>query len=846
MARMGLSGIRYIYAARLGAKAVLVQEGFAIVGIAVGVALLFASQISSTSLNRSATQLNTQLVGSAQLQLEARGPEGFGEGVLQQVRGVPGVQVALPIVERQVNLIAPGGERSVDLIGVDLRLMHVGRRLPRRLAGLPLATLPAIALPEPLAVEIGAADSLVRVKLQVGARVQGTLVAATLREADLGGLVHNPIAIAPIGYAQRLAGVSAQLSRIFVRYDPARTGTVRPALARLAANWNVNLVAADFDSRLFAVAVAPESKSEALFSAISALVGFMFALNAMLVTVPSRRRLIEAVRPHGATRWMTIQILLFDAAVLGVLGCVLGLVLGDILSILVFQSTPGYLAFAFPVGSQRIVTWHSVALAVAGGLAAAVIGVLWPVRQIVARPLQPRSGSAKPRRIWIAVRLIAGVLCLLLTTFTLIFDTHAAVVGNVALVVALVWLLPFLFDGLVSAFECLSKLLDGVASALAVTELQTPHTRVRSLAIAATAAVAVFGVVEFQGVGMNLKRGLESSIRGIDSSAGIWVLPSGRSSIQPTTPFTAVDTAALARVPGVSGLGAYRGSFLDWGERRLWVIGPASDIEDPVPAGQIIGGNLNLASARVRQGGWAVLSQALASEHHLHVGQAFTLPSPRPQTMRVAGLTTNLGWPPGAIILSSSSYARAWASSNPSAYEIQTTPGIPVVTVRNRVRSALSSEPGLAVETSSEREQRHYAAAAQGLSRLTQIRLLVLIAAVLALVGAILAMIWQRRGLIASLKSDGYSEGVLWRWLLCEAAVLLTAGCSIGAVFGIYAQLLGSHFLASVTGFPIVFTIEPVAAISSLAMVSVIAVAMLALPGYRAVRVPPRTGSPAY
>jgi putative ABC transport system permease protein len=843
--RMGLSGIRYIYAARLGARAVLVQEGFAILGIAVGVALLFASQISATSLSRSATQLNTQLVGNAQLQLDARGPEGFAEGLLQQVRSVPGVQVALPILERQVNLTGRGGERSVDLIGVDLRLVHIGRRLPARFAGQRLATLPAIALPEPLALEVGT-PSLAQVKLQIGARVLGTLVAATLREADLGGLVHNPIAIAPIGYAQRLAGAPAQLSRIFVRYDPARAADVRGALARLAAKWSVNLVAADFDSRLFAVAVAPQSKSEALFSGISALVGFMFALNAMLVTVPSRRRLVEDVRPHGATRWMTIRILLFDAAVLGVLGCVLGLVLGDILSIAVFHSTPGYLAFAFPIGSQRIVTWHSVALAVAAGLLAAVIGVLWPVRAIVARPLQPRTAPADPRLAWIAARLIAGVLCLLITTFTLVADTDAAVVGNIALVVALVSLLPFLFDGLVRAFAYVSKLSDGVATALAVTELQTSQTRVRSLAIAATAAVAVFGVVEFQGVGTNLKRGLESSIRGMDSSAAIWVIPKGRSSLQSTIPFKAVDIAPLARLPGVRRLGVYRGSFLDWGDRRLWVLAPTGDVEHLLPAGQLVSGDPKLASARVQAGGWALLSQALASEHHLHVGQAFTLPSPRPRTLQVAGLTTNLGWPPGAIVLSSSSYAQAWASSDPSAYEIQTTPGASRVTVANLVRNALSSQPGLAVQSAAEREQRHYAVTAQGLSRLTQIRLLVLIAAVLALVGAIGAMIWQRRELIASLKSDGYSEGVLWRWLLCEAAILLAAGCSIGAIFGIYAQLLGSRFLASVTGFPISLRIEAIAAISSFALVTVIAVAMLALPGFRAVRVPPRTGTPAY
>ena len=87
---------------------------------------------------------------------------------------------------------------------------------------------------------------------------------------------------------------------------------------------------------------------------------------------------------------------------------------------------------------------------------------------------------------------------------------------------------------------------------------------------------------------------------------------------------------------------------------------------------------------------------------------------------------------------------------------------------------------------------------------------------------------------------------MLWRALLCESTVLLTAGCSIGAVFGLYAQLLGSHFLATVTDFPIVFNIEGIAAISSFALVTVIAVVMLAVPGYFVVRVPPRTVSPAY
>jgi hypothetical protein len=61
----------------------------------------------------------------------------------------------------------------------------------------------------------------------------------------------------------------------------------------------------------------------------------------------------------------------------------------------------------------------------------------------------------------------------------------------------------------------------------------------------------------------------------------------------------------------------------------------------------------------------------------------------------------------------------------------------------------------------------------------------------------------------------------------------------------LYAQLLGSHFLSTVTGFPIVFALEFVAAILSFALVTAITVVALAIPGLRVVRVPPSTVSPA-
>jgi putative ABC transport system permease protein len=107
-------------------------------------------------------------------------------------------------------------------------------------------------------------------------------------------------------------------------------------------------------------------------------------------------------------------------------------------------------------------------------------------------------------------------------------------------------------------------------------------------------------------------------------------------------------------------------------------------------------------------------------------------------------------------------------------------------------------------------------------------------------------MIWQRRDLVAFIKCQGYRRGVLWRWLLCECVLLLAVGCAVGTAFGIYGQLLLSHALASVTGFPIAFHVGATIALSSFALVTVAAVAIVAVAGYLVVRVPPRTVSSAY
>jgi predicted lysophospholipase L1 biosynthesis ABC-type transport system permease subunit len=107
---------------------------------------------------------------------------------------------------------------------------------------------------------------------------------------------------------------------------------------------------------------------------------------------------------------------------------------------------------------------------------------------------------------------------------------------------------------------------------------------------------------------------------------------------------------------------------------------------------------------------------------------------------------------------------------------------------------------------------------------------MVLIATILAVTVATGAMIWQRREMVGGLLAQGFPARVLWLWISIESATLLVSGCVAGALCGLYAQLLGSHFLASVTGFPVTFNIEVVsAAVSTLLLLAVALVAVSGL-----------------
>jgi putative ABC transport system permease protein len=831
--------IFYLYRVRLRAR--LVQELLAVAGIAVGVALLFASQVANTSLAGSVSNLTNGLVGTSRLQIIARDPHGFSERLLVDVQRLPGVQIAAPVLERSVNIVGPSGTATVDLIGADIRFVRLKGRVLTGVSATQLFGQRGVAVPVAIAERIGV-KALQPARVLVGGKSAKTFVAVTLGPHDIGVGAESPIAILPLSEAQRMTGMSGRVTRILVEPRSGHDGEVQTQLRRIAAK-TLNVRAANVDAAVFAQAEGPTAQSTEMFSAISALVGFLFAFNAMLLTVPQRRNLITDLRMDGYTPLEIVEVMLFDVLALGTVGAIVGLGLGDLLSQSLLQAEPGYLSLAFPIGTMHIVSWQSIAVAAAGGLVAAVVGVMIPLREeIFVYQTVDRRNSRRRLHVGSTVVLTVGVAFLLLTTILLvrgITTVGVAILAFTSLILALLLMLPAAFNGAVVLIDRVQRPVMGVAPRIALIELMSSTTRARSLAIAATGAVAVFGSVAIEGAQGNLRAGLTRSAAEVSRGTDLWVTPSGGATTLATTSFPDIYRGALERLGDVERVDRYRGGFLDLGDRRVLVIGSPKANPHLLPTSQVTAGEPRLARSRLREGGWVAISRTLANEYRVQVGDLFTLAAPKLTRVRVAAITTNLGWSPGTIVMNSDDYQRGWNSSDVSAYQVTLKRGVPIDVGLREVRSLVEAKSALVVQTAAQHEQNDIAAQRQGLARLTQIAALVLVAAGLAMAAAMGAMLWQRRPRLASMKVDGFGQSELWRALLWESALLLGTGCTIGALFGLYGQLVLSHALVGVTGFPVVFSIGILVAIVSLAIVATIALVVVALPGYLAAQVKP-------
>lgn len=818
------------------------QELLAGTGIAVGVALIFGVMLANTSIVGSAESLASSIAGRARLQVAARAEGGFPEALSERAAKLPGVKVAAPLLHQNVELEGPQGREEVRMVGVTPNIVQLGGMATQNLGAGAALVAGGIGLPDSVAEAIGAQPNHA-VTLLAGGRAKRVIVRAVLGSSTIGAVAESPIAVALLPIAQELLGKEGRVSQLLI--EPTRDADLMLARSlRSLVGAGVYVGPADQEVSLLRATSHPSEQAATMFAALGGMVGFLLTFSAMLLTAPERRRYIADLRMQGYDWRQVLLVLSFEAAALGIIASVIGIGLGLLISRVFFEHVPVYLAFAFPVGNQEVVRASTVLIALGAGLFATLLASAQPALDLL--PSRPRDAARRrasggeqglSRRTETGLGLLSIGLVIAVTAIVLI-SPGLTLLGGVLLAIATFALIPPVFTLTSHLIGRMGENLRGSAHVLAVRELRA--TPMRAVALAGVAALAVYGSVAIGGARADLMRGLDQATVEFFSSAPVWVT-TGMNDLT-TTSFRPSGT--ITKIEGLSDVSAvrvYQGGLLDVGHRRLWIR--ARPPADPIvlQRSQLIEGNYQHASALIRQGGYAAVSQGFADERHLHVGGLLQLPTPSgTASFRVAAITTNVGWPPGAITINTTDYRRYWRSSEPAALEVSLKPGVSASQGAVAVRRALAGVPALRVQTVAERDTQFESNARQGLRSLSQISTLLLVAAALAVAAALSASIWQRRPRLASLKLQGFDRRQLWRALLTESAFVLGIGCVVGALLGEYGHALAGRELRLSTGFPAPFALGGLQVLITLALVAGIAMLVIAVPGLLAAKVPAR------
>jgi putative ABC transport system permease protein len=851
---MPFTAFVYFYARRLRTHPV--QEALAGLGIAVGVALVFAVQVANSSITSSADSVVRSIVGVADLQVRARGAAGMQERLVGRIGALPGVRLAAPVLNLTGTVTGPRGRTEVvQLASANASLpaiVGVKRNLERSHLTPAEPSLPGVLLPRATAQALGVAvhqsAGIPRpapvVTLGVRGREVRVNVISVLGAEDVGALANALAVIAPLESLQEIAGMPGRVSEVLVKSAPGRHESVRSELERLAGG-RLTVAPATADVSLLRQATIPSDEATGFFAFVSGLVGVLLAFGAMLLSTPERRRVLADLRIQGTRPLDLAKLLLFQAFCLGVVASMVGIALGDVLSKSIFRQTPGYLALAFPLGTQTMVGWQPVVLSLAGGILATCLAACPPLLDLrrsravdavyfeAGEPGQSLSSKTRLRLLGGAAALLASSVAL-----PLLAGSGAVVVAIVALAFAALLAIPFTFGLVVRLAEAVAARRHGPNMLLMATRTLRATTT-RSLALAATGAIAVYGTVAADGAHSDLLGGLYRDYSQYVSTADLWVA-SPRDYLA-TSPFREDGLQrAIAAQPGVRDVRAYQGGFLDAFGRRVWVIARSPATSSMFPPQQVVSGDAAVAAARVREGGWITVSAQIAAAEHVRVGGVLTLPTPSgPRPYRLAATTTNLGWSPGAIVMSLSDYAAAWRESAPSAIEVSLRSGARPAAVTREIQAALPAGSSLRVQDSAARAAEADALAREGLSRLSQIALLLTVAAVLAMAAAMGASMWQRRPALASLRIQSFRPSQLRLILLCESGLVIVTGCLVGALAGVYGHALIDLYLRSATGFPAPFATEVPQGLETIGAIVGAALAVLAVPGVMASRVQP-------
>ncbi len=756
-----------------------------IIGIALGVAVLTASLTLGAALDAALDRTVRDMVGRADLRVSGFLESGLSEASVATISNTPGVEDAAAVIEhRTFPAGSPTGEPAdaVTVVGID-----PGSYL--RLHDLPLLSGSGLQ---------GAAEPVALVTEEL-ATSDGYTVGSTLSLLGAGGLTElrvvgilpgfGPIAgtgrtvVTPIEVARTAFGLTGA-TRLDLSLAPGSLESVATSLEARMAEPYVLASPADIARNLRASSAAFQGTA-ALVAAIVLFVGALLIVNTLSMTVGERAREVGLLRAAGATAGQLARFVFTGALLLGAVGAALGIGVGAVLAVVMAGAVSDATGLSATV-NQLDVSGALTAAAVGIGITilAAIEPALAAARIAPVEALRNRFDIPNVRRGrmgWIAIifLLVAALAMLAWPPVIAAAGTQRAFAVYGVLLAATL-LSPFILRPLARVLGLPLQWFMRIEERLARGSLARDRSRTTL-----TLGSLVIGLAMVVALGWSAQAARASAFAWLND-----VVPGDEivTSIRPIAPDEPVE-AALARVPGVSSVTPI--ASFDLAFRGMRVDAAAVVGADFLADGRLtmVAGDRSTALHALDAGGAAILPEGLATSLGLTVGDTMHMPvdGTRSVDLTVAAIVERSmpGTSGEAILVGWKDATETLGVLGADAYAVRFAPGA-IETARPALREtarefALEANPIKRVQ----------GAVAEALARVfgvfDALAIVAVIVAALGIVNTLTMGVVERIREIGVLRAIGMSRRQVMRMVVVEAALLGIVGVVLGSIAGLAA-----------------------------------------------------------
>ncbi|HBY97566.1 MAG TPA: hypothetical protein DEP84_27090 [Chloroflexi bacterium] len=828
------------------------QSILIVVGIALGVAVVIAIDVANESASR-AFELSTEAVAGRATHQIVGGPGGVPTLFYRKLRTELGARPVAPVVEGYVRADLPGGQ-PLHLLGVDPFAEPPFRDYLGNRGGLSIEALSALVLrpntvllPESLARRSGLEVNSI-LPVQVGSRTVRLRVVGLLRADDetsrraLEGLL-----LADIATAQEVLGSVGYLSRIDLIATPeGRLG--RATLAGIQAVLPSGLRLERSSTRSAAIEQmtrAFELNLTAL-SLLALVVGMFLIYNTMMFSVVQRRAVLGTLRALGVTREEVFGVVLVEALALGVIGAVVGVALGLVLSRgMVRLVTQTINDLYFVVSVREPVVSLLVLLKGAGlGIVATLLSSLLPA---VEATLIPPHGALVRSEIedrirvllpWLTVLavglLVLGVLVLRVPTRRV----DVAFAGLFCVVIGFALLTPMATVVLMALVRPLTVRLFGILGQMA------PRDIVRALSrtsVAMSALMVAVSVIIGVGVMIGSFRQTVEVWLATTLEADIYVSPPSLTASRVEGVLDPQIVAQLVATPGVVRSATARTISVVTGEgNRVGLVAISADAAGE--ARRFLWHRGSVAERWQRMAENAVLvSEPFARRYGIMpMSTVVMLQTDRgPYSFEVVGVFYDYASDQGTVLMRDVLYHQYWDDRAISSLALWVAPGRDVDALVERLRAEVAGRGSLVIRSNRGLRQSVMEVFDRAFAITAALRLLAVVVAFVGVLSALMALQLERAWEFGVLRAAGMTVRQLWGLTVLETGLMgVTAGL-LALPTGLALALVLIYVInVRSFGWTLQLAVEPGVFVQALAVALLAALLSGLYPALRAGRLP--------